>query len=820
MNGFGYSKCSTAVNRSPSPYISSSPTLENSKIKNDITNYSTKSKFYSNANDNKYYQISKSPLEDNYEQNNFSSTEYSYEINSNSPKDKKKNISKFGSNIDGKKYENDSQYPNRENDYSYNKHLITRTNETMKKTDDSVFLQRKIDQLNRENENLKNENRLLNEDSQKLKDIENIITNQGCRNGRNKTKPIGQIIETIIGEKKSAISLISQKDDQIENLQKQRDQYKTMIDSIQIKVNKLFNIQENNPKMTLEQLIENAFMEQDKKYKLYRREYNKLRKENSQNSPQKQNDIKKLIIEKGQIKPEDQNKTETELLNQILNENAQFKNILLKISKENKIYNNNITKIKIKLIEEGNLQAEDYQSQKIDVIINKIFSDKKEVVETLNTEINYLQNEIKELKSNIETLSMQKGKLYEDQNINKYSQNSNEEIGNQLSDQIEQIQDLLTSLNETKLSIQTKIDDIDHKKEEEIERINEQNEQLKEKINDQRNIILSLTNEKEELKNQTEQLQKNADEQENIISLLKQEKEELKNQTENLQKHSDKQENIISSLKHEKEELKNQKDSSIDVIKKNTAKILEMLENNDQLREVKTLIQPEKTQNSNTLKDNEEEENLDQSEEKEDNLQKEEEEDKSDQRKDEEVQLDQTKEKEILDELVEILKNDSYLNDEYLENKYDFVINKVQEMINKIKNDKENSEKDVEEKEESIDASKKIKKLKDHNDILNKQINEKDQKIKKLECENKKIQKQKVLSDDLLRRHITLVQSENDKQLKRIKYLQKLEINEILKNKISKEKANDDIKNTNEKIENNDDDDDNDDSENSEEEED
>ncbi|WP_334093325.1 hypothetical protein, partial [Helicobacter typhlonius] len=77
-----------------------------------------------------------------------------------------------------------------------------------------------------------------------------------------------------------------------------------MIDSIQIKVNKLFNIQENNPKMTLEQLIENAFIEQDKKYKLYRREYNRLKKENSQNSPQKQNDIKKLIIEKGQIKPE------------------------------------------------------------------------------------------------------------------------------------------------------------------------------------------------------------------------------------------------------------------------------------------------------------------------------------------------------------------------------------------------------------------------------------------------------------------------------------------------------------------------------------
>lgn len=771
MSKYDYSKNYTDKGRSPSPYITSSPQSNYLKITND----SNHTKYYPSQKSNNYrfdendeINYNKSPLlrQNKFsQQNNFANEqdhnqyyqlELSNESNSNSPSNQKP-LSRIDRNCINRIPEN-KNVPSIKN-YNFSSESRPKTeNYTHKKFDNT---ESEMEKIQKENQLLKAENLKLNSDLQKFKSIQTFMTEKGYININ--SLPIEQVIERVINEKDSITKSLKQKEEENTKIFNSYKRIKKIYDNIHQKLCELANIQSTEKKYSLDKLVDYLF---DKK------------------NNSSENNIKDYLISKGHIQPDDQNKTEIELINQILNEkdkvvqnlkneNNQLKKEFVKKLKENKIYCNMLKNAKAILVQKGKLQSE-CQNQQIEEIINKIFEDKEEMTQTLNDEINYLKEEMKAEKEQFDKELARLQSEIENKTIHSH-QIVNDEEQNKLNNQIEQLQDIILSFNQTKSSMQTQID-------EQIQNYKDQNEQLRRQLEEKDDIISSLKQEKEELKNKTDS-----------SALL------MKNhiaQNEQLKEQIEEQKNLILSLKQEKEELRNRTDSKIDEIKNDTIKIIKLLgfrnqtdSRTDTIKDNKTEILQLSDVQCHSAENENENENISQLEETKNSDTTEEE--IFDPAKENE-KLIQSKQKEILDELLEILEIEDDLSEENLASKYDPVINKVKEMIEEINTEKVTE--NISEDSNIEEYQKQIQSLRNNNNDLQNKINEMDSTISKLKGENTRLKQIKDSSNDLLRRHITIIQIENDKQLRRIKYLQQQEINEILKNQNTKENSKKSVK--------------------------
>ncbi|KAK8891820.1 hypothetical protein M9Y10_029042 [Tritrichomonas musculus] len=126
-------------------------------------------------------------------------------------------------------------------------------------------------------------------------------------------------------------------------------------------------------------------------------------------------------------------------------------------------------------------------------------------------------------------------------------------------------------------------------------------------------------------------------------------------------------------------------------------------------------------------------------------------------------------EKNTLDKLINILNifNDSRFKEDDSESNYNLIITKIEELQNQIANENAgnyNNDQEIEELKRNLQHT----------------IDDQAEKIIELNKQKEYLQQQKESSDELLRRHVKLIKTENDKQIRRLKYMQRMEIKELI----------------------------------------
>lgn len=778
-----------------------------------------------------------------------------------------------------------------------------------------------------ENNNLKKEKEvLLKENSQlkkykdQFKSIQNIFYRKRIIKTQNDSTPIEEIIESIINDKNSNNDRLKQQANELKQLKNTNEQNEITIKNIQQKLYQLYKIEPTKQPAQLDQLIDKIFSEQKKCIITLKKENLQLKKNINTNPSTIENrdqgtvNVKEYIIQRMKLKEEFKNKTEIELAELII---SYYEN-----------YRNSLKNIRSHIVKKSQIRREKRNIQIIQ-LFDDVFNSKEEDIKKLTNEISILNEKLitekERFDQELSSLSIENERYRKENESRNFYQHETETKANSklkpttnepqtnLTDQIQQIQTLLISLQETKTNsehqnseieakeneiqqlikknekYQQKIDDLEkmiselktqlkNQQDLKIEEISQKSAEMKESIEKLKTIASKLNKEKktkspidddeeidndkfdhkENLKDQIDHLKEKIEGRENSISSLRNKKDELENKLiANLEEKVNDQDNLISSLnniKHQLDELvkilkiDEIQDDDYSPVKEKVQELVEKCTQND------SQIQELKKQNKKQLSEIKEKDTINSS------LTNEK----------EQFERQQQKRKDFVDELIKILKIDKVKDDDYqlivdkineindkanntqiadnINDNYDQIQslqNQNEELLSKIeyqqKQRKEFSDKltkilkineilddnysPIIEKINEIIANAnnnsnqsndiqnndndQMENLKNMINDLQSKISEKENIIKNLIHQKELLGKQKDLSNDLLRRHIVLIQTENDKQLRRIRYLQQQEIKEIIGS--DEEEDNDDDGNNKDNNNNDDDGEDEDD---------